>query len=110
MSEKNLKVMKEEEIRSVATCAVCKKKFGHTGLPMFWRVTIERYVVDMNALRRLDGLAALLGSSVLASAMGPDEPMARQAMEVKITVCENCCTESFPVALLAEFGSSEGAV
>lgn len=108
MSEEKQKVMKEEEIRSVATCAVCKKKFGHTGLPMFWRVKIERYVVDMKALRRLDGLAALLGSPVLASAMGPDEPLARQALEVNITVCENCCIESLPVALLAELGSSEG--
>lgn len=107
MSEEG-KVMKEEAIRKAAKCAVCGKPFGHTGLPMFWRVTVERYVVDMAALNRLQGLTMLTGSPVLASVFSTNEPLARQALEVTITVCESCCTESLPVAYLAELGSNEG--
>lgn len=108
MSEEKMKVMKEDEIRKAAKCAMCGKPFGKTGLPLFWRVTVDRYVVDMNAVRRLQGLTMLTGSPVLASVFSPDEVLARQALEVKITVCEDCCTESIPVAYLAELGSSEG--
>lgn len=65
--------MKENQLREVAMCAVCGKPFGHTGLPLFWRVTIERFGVDLNAIRRQDGLAMMMGSSALAQVMGADE-------------------------------------
>ena len=34
--------MKERELRERCTCAMCGKKIGATGLPMFWPVEIKR--------------------------------------------------------------------
>ena len=38
--------MKEAELRRYATCSLCGQKIGHTGLPLFWTVTIERFGVE----------------------------------------------------------------
>lgn len=99
--------MKEKELRECATCAVCGKKIGKTGMPMFWRVRIERHGIDGNAMRRQIGLEMMLGSVAIAQAMGPDEDMTTPLMEpVTFTVCEDCCTKQVCVAELAELGSA----
>lgn len=48
--------MKEKELRKHAICAMCGKKIGHTGLPLFWTVKVERWAVNMGAVRRQGGL------------------------------------------------------
>ena len=98
--------MKEDELRSVAKCANCGRLFGQTGYPTFYRVKIERYIVDLRAVRRQDGLAMMLGSSTLASVMGPDEDLAKPVMEpVTITICEQCSQHDLSLAILAEVAS-----
>jgi len=100
--------MNERELREAADCAVCGKGIGHAGLPLFWRLKIERFGVDMNALRRQSGLETFLGSVALAQIMGPGEDMAKSLMEpVEITVCEPCALESITLAHLAEMGVDE---
>lgn len=96
--------MKESELRQHVTCTLCSRPIGHTGLPLFWRVTVERFGIDARAVRRLQGLGDLLGSHALASVMGPDEELAKPVMEpVKATVCEACALErGLPVAVIAE--------
>jgi hypothetical protein len=103
--------VKEKELRECATCSVCNRKFGESGLPMFWRVRIERHGVKMDAVRRQSGLTALLGGSAeLAMAMGADEEMTLpMMMPVTLTVCEDCCTKDMPIALLAEMGAASAA-
>lgn len=99
--------MKEAELRAVAKCAGCDKPFGHTGLPLFWRVTIERYGVDALAIQRQTGLEMMLGGHVaIAQAMGPNEDMAKPMMEpVTVTLCEHCAIqEQQVIAVLAEAG------
>jgi hypothetical protein len=100
--------MKERELREAATCGVCGQKIGKTGLPMFWRVRIERYAVKLDAVQRQTGLAMMLGGNgVLAAAMGADEDMTAPLMDpVTITVCEDCCTKPVCVAELAETSTS----
>ena len=97
--------MKRAELLKHATCNLCGHKIGHTALPLFWRVTVERFGVDLQALRRADGLAAVLGSSSIAAVMGPDEDLARPVMQpVVLTVCEQCAVapDALPIAALAE--------
>lgn len=96
--------LREEDLLKVAKCGLCGKGIGHTGLPLFWRVTVARYGIDVNAVRRQDGLAQHIGSSMLARVMGPDEVMAKPIGEaVTSTVCETCAVaRQIPVALLAE--------
>lgn len=86
--------MKEAELRKHATCDVCSKPIGACGLPLFWRVTVERFAVNLRAAERQDALATMLGSSALAAVMGPDEDLATPVMEPAVrTVCEACATE-----------------
>ena len=95
--------MKEKELREVATCKMCGKKIGASGLPLFWRVRIERYGLKANALRRQQGLTMMLGGHAeLASIMGPDEDLAEKILSKEITVCEDCCTKQVVIAALAE--------
>lgn len=95
--------MKEAELRKYAKCSICGRLIGHTGLPLFWTVRIERFGIDMRAVQRQDGLSAFLGSASLAGVMGPNEDMAQRLMEpVTLSVCETCATDSACVAGLAE--------
>lgn len=83
--------MKEEELREIATCIMCGKPFGHTQKMFFWRLTIERYAVNINAVQRKTGLEMLLGNPYLATVMGPNEDMASIIGEPdKVTICEDC--------------------
>lgn len=96
--------MKERDLREAAKCAACEKPFGHTGLPLFWRVTVERYGLDALAVQRQSGLEMMLGGHVaLAQAMGLNEDMAKPMMEpVVITLCEKCALQkSVAVGLVA---------
>ena len=76
----------------------------HTGLPLFWRVTIERFGIDMRAASRQDGMARMMGNAMLARIMGPDEDLAKPMMDpVTVTLCEQCSIEGqLPIAALAE--------
>ena len=95
--------MKESELRESAICGECEKGFGHTGLPLFWRITIERFGVDMAATKRQDGLAMMLGSSMLANAMGTNEDLTKPMMDpVKVTLCEDCIMKPILIVALAE--------
>lgn len=87
--------MKERELRQHAECDVCHRKIGEARVPLFWRVTAERFGLDLNAMRRQTGLAMMLGGHVgLASVMGPDEDMAKPVMDkVTLTVCEDCACD-----------------
>lgn len=82
--------MKENELRKHAICSLCKQKIGHTGIPLFWRVKIERFGINMDAVRRQTGLEMMLGNAAIAQAMGPDEDMATLITETTFVVCEAC--------------------
>jgi hypothetical protein len=98
--------MKEAELRKHATCALCGNKVLAAGMPLFWRVTVERFGIDMQAARRQQGLGLMLGGA-LAMHMGPDEDMAKPMMDaVMLTVCESCALDRHCVAALAEVGSN----
>ena len=97
--------MKEKELRKHANCDLCRQKILAGGIPLFYRVTIERFGVLLKSVERQQGLTMMLGNSaVLASVMGADEDMAKAVMEpLTITVCESCSTERRdPIAALAE--------
>ena len=95
--------MKEKELRAAATCAGCGKPFGHTGSPLFWRITMERHGVLMRNIQRCDGLAAFLGNTQLAEIMGSSEELTMPVMIAKtVTLCEHCVLHPQVIAQLAE--------
>lgn len=95
--------MREQELRKAATCAVCKRGILANGLPLFWRVKIERHGVKMDRVRRQTGMEMLMGGNVaIAQTMGPNEVMTEQIMTPReLTVCESCGMKSVMVAVLA---------
>jgi hypothetical protein len=95
--------MKEAELRKHAKCNLCHRLILEGGVPLFWRVTIERFGLDMRAVEAQTGLAMMLGNAFLAGVMGPDRDMAKPVMDpATITVCESCCTKMTCVAAMAE--------
>lgn len=84
--------MKETELRKNATCSVCRNLIGKTGVPAFWTVKVEHHVIRMDAVRRQDGLTAMMdGHARLAQVMGQDAEMTNRIGEpIELTVCENC--------------------
>jgi hypothetical protein len=95
------KRMKEEELRRLATCAVCGKKLGasikeHRNLPIFWKVTAQRFLFDDGAMRRQAGLEMMVGHVGLAQALSPNEDLAQPMDEKPIvfSVCDHCALES----------------
>ena len=94
--------MKERELRQHATCSLCNQAIGHTRLPLFWRVKIERFGIDLTAVQRQQGLGLMIGGA-LAMVMGPDEDLATPVMDpVTLTVCETCAVDrDLPVAALS---------
>lgn len=98
--------MKEVELRSAAVCAHCEKKIGECGMPMFYRIKIERHLLNLAAIQRQRGLAQFLsGNDRLAQVMGPDEEMTCDLLEHsrEITICESCSTRNICVAQLSEY-------
>ena len=97
----------------IKKCAKCGKGVMHTGLPLFWRVTIERFGIDKGAVDRRHGLEMFFGggrgAAALAGVMGPDEDIAKPVMDpVTLTLCEDCaCGKSLPVAALAELAPED---
>ena len=98
--------MKEKTLREHAICSLCRQKIGASGLPMFWTVEINQYVINMSAAQRQQGLGLMLGGA-LALHMGPDEDLAKALGEpAKITVCASCTADPTCVAALAELGQN----
>ena len=97
--------MNEQELRKHAKCSLCKRKILESGMPLFYRLTVERFGVKLDAVKRQAGLEALLNGHVrIAQVMGADEEMAMPIMDaLTIVVCESCSTgERHCVAALAE--------
>jgi len=76
--------MKANELRPCDKCG--------DGLGMVcYKVSIEQHLVDMAAARRSDGLSMMLGSTVLARAMGPDEDVTNQVgVATDKLLCQEC--------------------
>lgn len=75
-------------------CALCGKPPAHDNYPLFWRLNVERFCVDGDAVRRQQGLELMLGSPALARAMGTDEDIAKAVFGPRqLLVCEPCVTD-----------------
>jgi hypothetical protein len=95
--------MNEIELRKYARCSLCGLKIGHTHLPLFYRVTVERFGINMNAVRRQAGLEQMLGNVAIAQVMGLGEEMTKPLMDkITLSICEDCSLKPTFVAHLAE--------
>lgn len=85
--------------KDLKPCSICGKGVLHTGIPLFFRVTIERMGASRNAIMRQHGLEMMMGgNALLANIMGPDEDMAQVIDTVQnALVCHGCALEPHPL-------------
>lgn len=89
--------------RDLTPCMVCGKPLTHCRSIAFYRVTIERFVIDAAAVQRQVGLGMALGHAGLASIMGPNADMAKRLdLQGPANVCDGCAITGGPVAAIGE--------
>jgi len=91
--------VKEKELRDVAECHVCNNKFGHTGVPIFYRAEIKAYQLNTESISRQSGFEQMMGSVALAQVMGANEDMAKECGSINVTICFNCMAQEGLIGL-----------
>jgi hypothetical protein len=97
--------MKQDEIQS---CLCCGKGVMHDGAITFYRVALERMVIDVRAVQRQHGLELVIGSPVIARVMGPDADLAKSLDDppLVVLICDECAMlKTRPLAALHEDAS-----
>jgi hypothetical protein len=82
--------VKASELR---VCDLCGQGLMKSGLPLFYKLTIERMAVDMRAVTERHALEMLVGSGTLAEVFAPTADIASPIHEANtLLVCEPCST------------------
>ena len=100
-----LKGLKHRDLRP---CIFCGRGMMHAGAITFYRVKIERCVVDVREVQRAAGLEQMLGGhALLANVMGPNADLAKVLPNApEVLVCDDCaCSRNSPVASIMERAS-----
>lgn len=83
-------------------CALCGKGVMHTGIPLFYRVTIQRMGIDMPEVQRSHGMEQFFGGA-LAAWVFHDPDIAKPITEQQtVLICESCSTVPHMLAQLPE--------
>lgn len=90
--------------RDFKPCAYCGKGVMHTGLPLFYRVRIERMGIDVHEVQRAHGMEQFMGGHLALARVFHDPDIATPLHDVvEAFVCEECGTKpDFLVRLLEE--------
>jgi hypothetical protein len=84
-------------------CRLCGKGVAHTGLPLFWRVRIERMGIDHTAVVQTDAMERhFMGNVAIARAFQDPEIAKPIGDAVQVLVCEDCALKPTLLAILAE--------
>lgn len=87
-------------------CRGCGRGMAADGELVFYRVTVEQFVLDYREMRRQAGFEMMMGSPAIAAAMGPDPDLAEKASTTTVLICGKCCMDtSMPVVALIGDGS-----
>jgi len=93
--------MKQSEFQK---CGSCGNGMAHNGQITFWRVSAERFMLNLKAVQRKHGLEMYFGGgqagATLANVMGTDEDLAVILFPKRdFLLCEKCASEkSIPFA------------
>lgn len=82
----------------------------HTGVPLFWAVTLQRMAVDRGAVQRAAGMEQIMGGHVALARMFEDPDIAAPFGAGRaIFVCERCAGEQTSVYQLGLPEGDDGA-
>lgn len=92
--------MKQGEIKK---CVFCKKGMMHDGHFSFYRLTLDRLVVNTGAVQRQHGLEMILGNAAIAHVMGTNEDIAQSIGDkIDVLICEDCAIKPERIASIYE--------
>ncbi len=84
-------------------CAFCGKGVMHTGIPLFYRVKIERLGIKGGEVQRAAGMEQFMGGNVALARVFHDPDLTQVVMdEITVLVCETCSTEPHHLAMAIE--------
>ena len=101
--------MKEKELRQ--GCALCDKGIFNAGpFQLIYKVTMEPFMADHDAIARQSGLEQMMGGAnpagagvALAQALGPNDDMANSWDDKRsVLLCGNCVEEHRIAELYAQ--------
>jgi hypothetical protein len=86
------------KVKDIKPCFICKKGIGHAGMPIFFKITMQRYGLNARTVQQTLGLESFFGGvqdgAVLANVMGADPDIAdKLEEEVSGLICFSCSTE-----------------
>ncbi len=99
---RNMKGFKQSELEA---CLLCDKGMAHSQDLDFYRVTLERFMIDYGAVQRQAGLETSMGAAAgLAQIMGPDEDLAKlPSPQPSFLVCGKCAMDKkLPLPRISE--------
>ena len=77
--------LKQEDLRP---CGLCGKGLMNSGIPLCYRITIDRLGFDHQAIKELAALETMVGS---ANVMGPNKDLAKPITDqYTALICEKC--------------------
>lgn len=74
-ASKDMPGIKENELVALGPCAVCNKPLLEGGVT-FYRVRIERAMLDQRAIQERVGLSIMMGNDALARVFSPNRDLA----------------------------------
>ena len=94
--------MKAGEIKP---CSLCGKGVMHTGLPLFYRIKVERMGIDMREVQKLSGMEKFMDGQVALARVFYDPDIAQPLSDAaQSLICEKCAVEPQYLAFLLEAG------
>jgi hypothetical protein len=89
--------------REITKCVCCGKGLSHGGLPLFWRVTLERFGLDAGAVRRTGAMEQYFDSPAIAEVFSTGEPLGRRVdLSGPMLLCEPCVMDGARIVALWE--------
>ena len=102
---KELPGLKRDEL---GKCCLCGKGVCHNRDLQFYRLSLESFILNPNAIQRRSGMEQFFGGgpsgAALAGVMGPDEDIGTQMfVEEKMIVCSPCVMGREPIVRLLTY-------
>lgn len=106
-----LQELERKSAEAMGPCVICGKQQLETGLPLFYRVTVEQCGIDMQAVRQHVGLAMTLGGGetglALAGVMGAQQDPVVVMNRHTANICATCAMERADVVVQIACGNGE---
>lgn len=82
-------------------CPLCGKGLMHSGVPLAWRVSVQRIGIDLRKVQRQSGLEQMMGNVAIASVFAPESEYGVKIDDpVTMVICEPCALAN-PIGLAA---------